>query len=129
MHEALRSRLMRHIEALPEEQVYQALDYIEFLASKYNRGPVRQPNAVQRFTERLEDRMRVQGLAYGTIKGAMGVMGSAGKVVDGLTEAGRSVLREVEQALTPPPGGEPGPALPPPPAPPAPKDDDPRRAP
>lgn len=127
MHDALRSRLMRHIEALPEEQVYQALDYIEFLASKYNRGAARQPTAVQRFTERLEDRMRVQGLAFGTIKGALGVVGSAGKVVDGITEAGRSVLREVEQALTPPPDSAPPGALPPG-APPA-QDDDSRRAP
>lgn len=127
MHDALRSRLMRHIEALPEEQVYQALDYVEFLASKYNRGGARPPSAVQRFTERLEDRMRVQGLAFGTIKGAMGVVGSAGKVVDGITEAGRSVLREVEQVLTPPPGEAPPPSLPPgtPPA----QDDDSRRAP
>jgi hypothetical protein len=126
MHDALRSRLMRHIEALPEEQVYQALDYIEFLASKYNRGAARQPNAVQRFTERLEDRMRVQGLAYGTIKGALGVMGSAGKLVDGITEAGRTALSEVEKVLTPasdlsdPPGAAP---LAPP------KDEDPRRTP
>jgi hypothetical protein len=128
MHDALRSRLLRHIEALPEEQVYQALDYIEFLASKYNRGVVRQPTAVQRFTERLEDRMRVQGLAFDTIKGALGVVGSAGKVVDGITEAGRSVLREVEQVLTPPADGSA-----PPPAPPAlpsrTDDDDPRRVP
>ena len=121
MHDALRSRLMRHIEALPDEQIYQALDYVEFLASKYHRGPVRQPNAVQRFAERLEDRMRVQGLAYGTIKGALGVMGSAGKVVDGITEAGRTVLREVEQVITPVEPAEPG-ALPPP------LDDDERRA-
>jgi len=104
---------MRHIEALPDEQVYQALDYIEFLASKYNRGTVRQPSAVQRFTERLEDRMRVQGLAYGTIKGALGVMGSAGKLVDGLTEAGRSALSEVEKALTPTSDPTAPPAVPP----------------
>jgi hypothetical protein len=127
MHDALRSRLMRHIEALPEAQVYQALDYIEFLASKYNRAAVRPATAVQRFTDRLEDRMRVQGLAFDTIKGAMGVVGSAGKVVDGITEAGRSVLREVEQVLTPPAEG----AAPEPPrlAPPAPQDEDSRRAP
>ena len=127
MHDALRSRLMRHIEALPEEQVYQALDYIEFLASKYNRGTVRQPNAVQRFTERLEDRMRVQGLAYGTIKGALGVMGWAGKLVDGITEAGRTALSEVEKALTPTDPSAPPPAVPP--ATPPRDDDDPRRTP
>ena len=35
MHDALRQRLIRKIESLPDEQVYQILDYIEFLESKY----------------------------------------------------------------------------------------------
>jgi hypothetical protein len=99
MHEGLRQRLVRQIEALPDEQVYQVLDYIEFLASKYHRAPLREPNSVQRFTERLEDRMRLQGLAYGTIKGALGIMGTAGKVVSGISDASRTVIREVEQVV------------------------------
>ena len=117
LNDILKDRIVRRIEALSPEKQYQVMDYIEFLASKYNRT-ARQPSAVQRFTERLEDRKRLQGVAYGTIKGALGVMGSAGKVVDGITEAGRNVLREVEQVLTPPPGCVPPEALPrgPPPA-------------
>jgi hypothetical protein len=106
MHDPLRARLMRHIEALPEAQVYQVLDYIEFLSSKYARG-VNQPGGIQRFTELLEDKMRGQGLAFGTIKGALGVMGTAGRVVSGITEAGRTVIKEVENVVmppTPPPG-------------------------
>lgn len=99
MHDGLRDRLIRQIDALPDEQVYQVLDYLEFLGSKYNRAPLREPNSVQRFTERLEDRMRMQGLAYGTIKGALGIMGTAGKVVSGLSEASRTVIREVEQVV------------------------------
>ena len=31
MHDILRERLIRKIETLPEDQVYQTLDYIEFL--------------------------------------------------------------------------------------------------
>lgn len=112
MHDLLRARLMRHIEGLPEAQIYQALDYIEFLSSKYARD-MREPGSFQRFTELLEDKMRGQGLAFGTIKGALGVMGTAGRVVSGITEAGRTVIREVESVITAPP--EPGkPALPPP---------------
>ena len=103
MHEVLRTRLLRHIEALPEAQLYQALDYVEFLASKYARDAIRQPNSVQRFGERLEDKMRGQGLGMGAIKGALGVVGTAGKVVSGITEASRTVIREVEQVLTAPP--------------------------
>ena len=103
MHDALRARLMRHIEALPETQIYQVLDYIEFLSSKYARESLRQPGGFQRFTELLEDKMRGQGLAFGTIKGALGVMGTAGRVVSGITEAGRTVISEVENVLTPSP--------------------------
>ena len=115
MHDLLRARLMRHIEALPEAQIYQALDYLEFLSSKYARENVREPGAFQKFSELLEDKMRGQGLAFGTIKGALGVMGTAGRVMSGITEAGRSVIREVENVITAPPE-EPPPAQLPPPA-------------
>src|SRR4051812_22685481 len=101
MHDLLRARLMRNIEALPEAQIYQALDYLEFLSSKYARDNVREPGAFQKFSELLEDKMRGQGLAFGTIKGALGVMGTAGRVMSGITEAGRTVMREVESAITP----------------------------
>ncbi len=36
MHDVLRTRLLRKLESLPEAQVYQVLDYIEFLESKYS---------------------------------------------------------------------------------------------
>ena len=103
MHDLLRARLLRHIEALPEAQVYQALDYVEFLSSKYARETLREPGVFQRFSEMLEDKMRGQGLAFGTIKGALGVVGTAGRVVSGITEAGRTVIREVESVITPEP--------------------------
>jgi hypothetical protein len=102
MHDLLRARLLRHIEALPEAQIYQALDYVEFLSSKYARENLREPGAFQKFSELLEDKMRGQGLAFGTIKGALGVMGTAGRVVSGITEAGRTVIREVENVISSP---------------------------
>lgn len=113
MHDLLRARLLRHIESLPEAQVYQALDFVEFLSSKYARDSLREPGVFQKFSEMLEDKMRGQGLAFGTIKGTLGVMGAAGRVVSGITEAGRTVIREVESAMTPedePPGQLPRPA-------------------
>lgn len=113
MHDVLRDRIIRHLEALPETQQYQVLDYIEFLSSKYNRA-VRQPGSVQRFGELLEDRMRAQGVALGTIRGAMGVMGTATRMVSGITEAGRTVLREVENVVMPRETGNGAPQLPPP---------------
>jgi hypothetical protein len=56
--------------------------------------------------------MRGQGLAFGTIKGALGVMGTAGRVVSGITEAGRTVIREVENVITPDDDGPPPAQLP-----------------
>ena len=113
MHDVLRQRLMRHIEALPEEQLYQALDYVEFLASKYARETVRSPSSLQKFGELLEDKMRGQGLTIRTIRGTLGAVGTADRLFSGLAEAGRSLLKEVEEGVksvaTPPPSsGTPG---------------------
>ena len=103
MHEILRERLWRQLEALPEEQVYQVLDYIEFLTSKYARGPVRPPaSAVQRFGERLEDKLRVNRVGFDAIRSTLNVVGAADRVVSGIAEAGRSILRDVGAAATGP---------------------------
>jgi hypothetical protein len=112
MHDTLRERILRSLDALPDVQQYQVLDYVEFLASKYNRD-LRRPGSVQRFGELLEDKMRMQGVALGTIRGAMGVMGTAGRVVSGITEAGRTVLKEVENVVLPRETGNGQGALPP----------------
>ena len=112
MHETLRERILRSLDTLPDVQQYQVLDYVEFLSSKYNRD-IRRVGGVQRFGELLEDKMRMQGVALGTIRGAMGVMGTAGRVVSGITEAGRTVLKEVENVVLPREPGNGHAALPP----------------
>lgn len=99
MHDVLRQRLMRHIEALPEEQLYQALDYVEFLTSKYARETSRSPTSLQKFGELLEDKMRGQGLTIRTIRGTLGAVGTADRMFSGIAEAGRSLIREVEQGV------------------------------
>lgn len=114
MHDTLRDRILRSLDTLPEVQQYQVLDYVEFLASKYNRD-VRRTGGVTRFGDLLEDKMRMQGVALTTIRGTMGVVGTAGRLVSGLTEAGRTVLKEVENVVMPPRdpnGGTPPPSLP-----------------
>ena len=100
MHDTLRDRILRGLDALPDTQQYQVLDYIEFLASKYNRD-VRRAGGVQRFGDLLEDKLRMQGVALETIRGTMGVVGTAGRWMSGLTEAGRTVLKEVENVVMP----------------------------
>lgn len=101
MHDVLRQRLLRHIEALPEAQLYQALDYVEFLASKYARDAIRQPTGVMRFGELLEDKMRGQGLGLSAIRGTLGVLGTADRLMTGISEAGKTIIRTAGDAMTP----------------------------
>ena len=101
MHDVLRGRLLRHIEALPEAQLYQALDFVEFLASKYARDSIRQPSSVQKFGEILEDKMRGQGLGLGTIRSTLGVIGTADRFFSGLSEAGKSIIQQAGEAISP----------------------------
>lgn len=112
MQDTLRQRLWRHIEALPEEQVYQVLDYIEFLSSKYARSPVRPASSsLLRFGERLEDKMRGQGVGLRAIQSTLGAMEAADRVFNGIAEAGRSLVRDVETGLRPPEPGATRPRL------------------
>ena len=96
MHDILRERLWRKLEALPEPQLYQILDYIEFLESKYAQGVVREPDVLTRFAERFEDSMRMRSVAPKVIVGAVGLMGTARKVVRGVTDAGKDLLGALE---------------------------------
>jgi hypothetical protein len=106
MHDILKDRLMRKIEALPEQQVYQVLDYIEFLESKYAPGQVRDPDVLTKFAERFEDSMRMRSVAPKVIFGAVGLMGTARKVVRGVTDAGKDLLGALEPES--PPNKKPG---------------------
>lgn len=116
MHDMLRERIWRHLDALPEERVYQVLDYIEFLSSRYAREPVRPPeSAVRRFGERLEDKLRGNRVGLNAIRSTLEVVGTADRMMSGIAEAGRSLLREVggSTSATPAPPAPPR-DLPPP---------------
>lgn len=104
MNDMLRERLWRTLEALPEERLYQVLDYAEFLSSKYVRDGVGQPvSPLRRFSERLEDHMRMNGVGLSAIKGTIGAMGTADRVVSDIARTGKSLFREVEEGLRTPP--------------------------
>jgi hypothetical protein len=102
MYDVLRDRIWRNLEALPEEKLYQVLDYIEFLNSKYSREPVRAGTPFQRFGERLEDKLRGNRVGLDAIRSTLGVVGTADRMVSGITEAGRSLIREVGSTVLPP---------------------------
>ena len=105
MHDALRERLWRRLEVLPEAQLYQVLDYIEFLESKYAPGRAAPPSALQKFAERLEDGMRLRNVAPQVISGTVGLMGTAQKVIRGVSDAGRELLDAMDttKPVKPPP--------------------------
>lgn len=91
MEDVTRKRVLRRLEALPEEQLYQVLDFIEFVEAKYARTAARKPDAFQQFAERVEDQMRVRSLAPRAMRGTMKVMSTAGKVLDGFRDLGRGL--------------------------------------
>src|SRR5919202_3166323 len=99
MNEVLRERFLRKIETLPDERIYQVLDYVEFLESKY---AVRTPAAsvFQRFAESVEDTMRAGRVSAATIAETMNLMSRAMGVLSGALAAGRSVATDVVSAAT-----------------------------
>ena len=122
MNEVLRERMLRKLETLPDERLYQVLDYVEFLESKYAaRAPA--ASVFQRFAESVEDTMRAGRVSAATIAETMNLMSRAMGVLSGALAAGKSVATDVMTAATRPPGqpssAPPGtsPSVPPPPAP------------
>jgi hypothetical protein len=103
MHELLRERILRKLEVLPEQQLYEVLDYIEFLENKYAAAQARQPDSLQLFAERLEDGMRMRNVAPKVISGTVGVIGSARKVMKSVTDTAKSVTDTATDFLTPVP--------------------------
>ena len=95
MNDILRERLIRKLDTLPEERVYQILDYIDFLESKY--APVIAPSAnpIKRFAEGVEDTLRAGKASAGFIAGTMNVMSKAAGVVSEVASAGKSVATEI----------------------------------
>ncbi len=100
MHDVLRRRLIRRLESLPEAQLYQVLDYIEFLESKYAPGGslVEETSGLQKFAESLEDRLRRKAVSPATIREAFQLIASADRVLSGVTTAGKQLLSELSVA-------------------------------
>lgn len=95
MHDILRDRIMRRLEALPEQRLYQVLDYIEFVESKYAERQAPPPNVLQRFAEGVEDTLRAGNLSASTVAEAMGFMSKAMNVLSGVAAAGASVASDM----------------------------------
>jgi hypothetical protein len=95
VHDVLRQRLLRRIESLPEEQIYQVLDFIEFLESKYARDLKVEATGLQKFAEGLEDKLRKKAVSPSTIREAFQLIAAADRVLSSVSTAGRQILNEL----------------------------------
>jgi hypothetical protein len=100
MNDILRERLIRKLDTLPEEKIYQILDYIDFLESKYAPKPSTSPNPLKRFAEGVEDTLRAGRMSASVIGGTMNVMNKAVGVVTDVANAGKSVATEIAGAVS-----------------------------
>ncbi|MDH3205093.1 MAG: DUF2281 domain-containing protein [Gemmatimonadota bacterium] len=106
MHDVLRQRLLRKIESLPDDQIYQLLDYIEFLESKYSTAALVEASGLQKFAEGLEDKLRKRAVSPSTIREAFQLISAADRVLAGVSSAGKQILADLNQVLEPQPGEE-----------------------
>lgn len=103
MNELLAKRIMRKLEALPDERVYQVLDYIEFLESKYAQRSAPGASPFQKLAETVEDTLRAGKVGVNVVRGTMDAMSAAGRVMTGLAAAGKSVVDQVAASTQPAP--------------------------
>lgn len=101
MHDVLRQRLLRRIESLPETQVYQVLDYIEFLESKYAKEAKVEASGLQKMAEGLEDKMRKKAMNPATIREAFQLIAAADRVLSGVSSAGRQIFSDLGSLADP----------------------------
>lgn len=97
MDELLKQRIERRLESLPDDKAYQVLDYIEFLESRY--GDRSGQSALEKIADRVEDTMRAGRVSVSAIKGTRDVIDAAGRVMQGLADAGRNVIDELQAPL------------------------------
>lgn len=118
MNPYVRDRINRKLETLSDERLYQILDYVEFLESKYAEKPAPVTNVFQKFTDGVEDTLRAGGLAAGTVVEAVGFLNKAMGVLNNVAQTTKTVATDVvstartvaDQIGAPPPAapGAPG---------------------
>ena len=101
MDEILRKRIERKLDGLPEDKGYQVLDYIEFLESKYG-STARPATPIERITEGVGDTLRAVRVPAEAIRGTMGVVDSASRMMQGLVAAGRAAVDELQRSAASP---------------------------
>jgi len=110
MNDILRERLIRKLDTLSEDRIYQILDYIDFLESKYAPKPSVATNPLKRFAEGVEDTLRAGKMSAGVIGGTMSVMNRAVGVLTDVANAGKSVATEIAEVASSVTSSKPQPA-------------------
>ena len=100
MNQFLTDRVTRRLEALSDERVYQVLDYIEFLESRYAEVKATPPGVFQRFAEGVEDTMRAGKVSASAVAETMGLLSKAMGVLGGVAAAGKSVASDLVGGAT-----------------------------
>ena len=95
MHDVLRTRILRKLESLPEDQVYQVLDYIEFLESKYAPDLSSETTGLQSFAEKLEDQLRKRTVSPSSLREAFQLISAADKVLSNVANMGKEFLGDL----------------------------------
>jgi hypothetical protein len=97
MNDLLKQRILRRLESLSDDRGFQIIDYIEFLESKYaeRRSPT---NFFAKVADTVGDTMRAGKIPIKAISGTMSLMDSAGKLMKGLSAAGKAVVDEAVRA-------------------------------
>ena len=93
MQDHRKERILRRMEALPDERAYQVLDYIEFLESKYAERST-PDNIFTRLTDTVENTLRAGKMPVDAIAGTVTFFDGASKVMRGLASAAQSVVDE-----------------------------------
>ena len=95
MNDLLRDRILRKLNALSDERLYQVLDYVEFLESRYAERQAPPPSVFSRFAEGVEDTLRAGRVSASTVAETMGFLNKAMGVLNGVAAAGKSVASDV----------------------------------
>jgi hypothetical protein len=95
MNEHLRQRILRRLEALPDDRGYQILDYVEFLETKYADRAAPSATAFTKFTDAVEDRLRAGRVSATAIAETVGLMNRAANVLNGAMQVTRSMANEL----------------------------------
>jgi len=98
MNAFLRDRILRKLETLPDERLYQVLDYVEFLESKFAERQAPAPGIFTRFAETVEDQLRAGRVSASAISETMSLMNRAMGVLNGVAAAGKSVANDLVSA-------------------------------